>query len=122
MTASPNTPSYRLAAPDKTFRLLPEDRAMVRSGFDVEALERLLAVIVPEARPELLKAFQWPPQGESASNIVQFKDSDLNALLDEVWLPMWEEVTPEALDTETKDFPGLQLARQRRAASREAAT
>jgi hypothetical protein len=113
---SPQPSLYRLDAPDSTFQLSSVDRANVRTGFDADALERLLAWVVPEARVDILHAFQWPPQGEAARNIVQFQDTGLNALLDEVWLPMWEQVSPESLDDETKPFPGLQLARQRRAA------
>jgi len=108
-------PSYRLDPPDANYRVSPDDRETIRTGFDPDALERLLAMIVPDARPELLRAFQWPERGVPASNIVKFQDPDLQAVLDEVWLPMWETEIPDALDAEKKEFPGLALARRRRA-------
>jgi hypothetical protein len=40
-------------------------------------------------------------------------DPALQPLLDEVWAPMWEQ-HPERIDKETKDFPGREIARQRR--------
>jgi hypothetical protein len=108
---------YRLDPADASSRLSPEDREKLRTGFDADALERLLSMVIPDVRPELLRAFQWPPRGESPPNIMYFKnDPALNAVLDEVWLPMWEQVSPESMDSETKEFPGLALARRRRAA------
>jgi hypothetical protein len=114
MEAQPN-PGYKLAVPDPGVRLSAADRGKIRPGFDPEALERLLARLVPEVRDEILGAFQQPPPGESARNIVDLKEAELNALLDEVWLPMWEQISPRSLDTETRHFPGLRLARERRA-------
>lgn len=108
-------PAYRLDPPDADYKISPEDREKIRTGFNPDALERLLSMIVPEARPEFLRSFQWPTYGESAGNIMSFNDPDLNVVLDEVWLPMWEEVMPESMDDETKEFPGLDLARRRRA-------
>lgn len=108
-------PAYRLDPPDAGYRISADDREKIRAGFDADALERLLAMIVPDARPELLRAFQWPDRGVPAANIVKFQDPDLQAVLDEVWLPMWEREIPDAVDAETKAFPGLELARRRRA-------
>lgn len=108
-------PAYRLDPPDADYHISPQDRENIRPGFDPDALQRLLAMIVPDARPELLRAFQWPAPGVPASNIVKFQDPDLQELLDEVWLPMWEKEIPNAMDNETKEFPGLDLARRRRA-------
>lgn len=108
-------PPFRVDPPDSAFRISPEDRERIRRGFDADALERLLSMIVPEARPELLRAFQWPDHGESAANVMSLNDSELNAVLDEVWLPMWEKEMPQSIDDETKEFPGLALARRRRA-------
>ena len=46
-TASPYPLGIFLPSPDPSFRLKPEQRALVRPGFDVNALERLLASIIP---------------------------------------------------------------------------
>lgn len=108
-------PPYRLDPPDGSYSIPPEEREKIRTGFDPVALERLLAMLVPECRPDILNSFQWSPRGESAPNVVSLNDPELNAVLDEVWLPMWEKEIPESIEDETKEFPGLALARRRRA-------
>jgi len=79
-----SAPAYKLAVPDVNFRLSPVERGKVRLGFDPEALERLLARLVPDVRSDILDAFQQPPPDETARLIVELKDPELNALLDEV--------------------------------------
>jgi len=108
--------SFRLAAPDPDFHLSASERAKVRHGFDADALERLLANVEPAVRPMLLEQFQWPKPGEPADNVMRLGDASLQPLLDEVWAPMWDQFSPDAIDKETKDFPGREIARQRRAA------
>ncbi len=107
----------RLAQADAAFHLSPEERTGVRRGFDVDALERLLAHLRPEARPIVLGDFKYPPRGEFAPLLIQMGDPSLQPLLDEVWAPVWELMQPGALETETKEFPGRELARQRRRAA-----
>jgi hypothetical protein len=111
--ALPSPPTIRLEQPDSTFRLTPEERANVRTGFDVDALERLMAAVVPEGRPMLLEAFQRPSSWPIRF-VVQMGDPSLQPLLDEVWAPMWMELGPDAIDVETAPYPGRELARQRR--------
>lgn len=110
--SAPPPHAIRLVQPDPTFRLSSEDRAKIRTGFDVDALERLLAVVVPEGRPMLLSAFQFPASGPSRF-VVQMGDPTLQPLLDAVWAPMWEHMPPDAIDTETAPYPGRELARHR---------
>ena len=98
------------------------DRAKVRPGFDADALERLLANVEPAVRPILLEPFLQPQSGEPAENLVRMGDPSLQPLLDEVWAPMWDLLPSHAIDTETKDFPGRELARQRRAQKGKART
>src|SRR5215218_4660915 len=98
--------SIRLPAPDAGFRLSASERAHVRPGFDADALERLLANVEPGARPILLQPFLQPKPGEPVENTVRMGDPSLQPLLDEVWAPMWDLAPPDAIDTETKDFPG----------------
>jgi hypothetical protein len=110
--------SLRLESPDTSFRLTPAERASVRAGFDVDALERLLAAVDPRARALVLGGFQYPESGHPARNTVRLGDPALQPLLDEVWAPMWEHLGADALDREDILFPGRDLARQRRDANR----
>jgi len=116
--------TIRLDAPDPDFRLTPEERASVREGFDVDALERLLAAVDPEVRPGLLHDFQLPhpgelEPGEFVTPPTRMGDPALQPLLDEVWAPAWERFAPHALDEEGMNYPGKEIARQRRRALRE---
>jgi len=113
MTTSPDPRTIRLEAPDQSFRLTPEERASIRPGFDVDALERLLAAIEAPVRPFLLSRFQAPPPGEAPRIWVKMGDAALQPLLDEVWAPVYE-MHPDMIDKEPKEYPGRELARQRR--------
>jgi hypothetical protein len=113
MTVPPNPRTIRLEAPDQGFRLTPEERASIRPGFDVDALERLLAAIEAPVRPFLLSRFQVPQPGEPPRVWVKMGDAALQPLLDEVWAPVYE-MHPEMIDKESKEYPGRELARQRR--------
>lgn len=112
--STPPRPTIRLDQPDPAFALTAEQKAKIRPGFDVDALERLLAAVEPDARPMILEPFLVPPPGEPVGNIIKMGDPELQPLLDQVWAPMWEELPPEAIDTEDKDFPGREVARVRR--------
>ena len=113
MSTPPNPRTVRLDAPDPKYKLTPLERASIRPGFDVDALERLLAAVEAPVRPILLGDFQAVAPGEPASALVKMGDPALQPLLDEVWAPIWERY-PEMMDRETKDFPGRKIARQRR--------
>jgi hypothetical protein len=107
--------TVRLPAPDPHFRLTLEDRARLKPGFDLDALERLLANVAPEWRDDLLAPFLIPPPHlQKITVLVKILDPALQLLLDEVWAPMWDQWPADAIDTETKDYPGRELARQRR--------
>jgi hypothetical protein len=112
---SQNT-SARLDAPDPDFRLSAEQRASVAPGFDVDALERLLAVLHPDLRMPTLSDFQPQPPDVVGGGLMKFEDPVLQALLDEVWAPRWKDVPVEWLtDPEFSRFPGQRIARARRA-------
>ena len=113
---TPQPSGISLPSPDPAFRLSAQERASVRRGFDVDALERLLSRLIPPVRPMVLAAFQYPPAGESPDLMVKIGEPPLQPLLDEVWAPMWEHFPPDAIDVEDKDFPGRELARARRQA------
>ncbi len=113
--SSPSPASIRLDVADDAFRLSAEERSRVRAGFDVDALERLLAAIQPEVRPLILEHFYDVQPHERIRALTRMGDPALQPLLDEVWAPVWDRF-PEILEHETKDFPGLELARTRRIA------
>lgn len=113
MATPPNPKTVRLETPDPNFRLTPQERASIRPGFDVDALERLLAEVEAPVRPMILKDFQAVAPGEPGTALVRMGDPALQPLLDEVWAPIWEK-HPEMMEKETKDYPGREIARQRR--------
>jgi uncharacterized protein DUF6968 len=111
----------RLEPPEADFRLGADERAKVAPGFDVDALERLLARIIPQRRAEILAFFQ-PPQDSAnrPGQLIRIKDPELQPLLEEVWASMWDHVgaTDEDIERDTYQYPGRQIARIRRASSR----
>lgn len=112
-------PNYmRLAQPDRSFRLAPEDRAKVMEFFDADALERLLSMVKPEVRAELLPFFQYRDPSAPRGLIMHLDDPQLQAVLEEVWAPHWEGLPDDAIETETAPVPGREIARQRREARR----
>lgn len=75
----------RLAQPETTYSLSPGDRAKLRAGFDGDALERLLGMVIPEMRQEILMHFQVSDgTGRRFGQLVQFHDARLQPLLEEV--------------------------------------
>lgn len=112
----PQNVSARLNAPDPEFRLTVEQRASVMPGFDVSALERLLAALHPDLRMSVLSEFRRQPADVIGGGLMKFEDPVLQALLDEVWAPRWDGVPDEWLDDpEYSRFPGQRIARMRRA-------
>jgi hypothetical protein len=109
----------RLAAPTQGYRIDPAARAKVFAGFDVDALERLLAHVRPERRTEILSYFLVPDDAASRGRgqLIQVNDPELQALLEEVWAPMWDFVgaTDGDIAANTYEFPGREIARARRA-------
>lgn len=109
----PENASARLDHPDPDFRLSAEQRASVAPGFDVDALERLLAAVHPELRLPILSDFQTPPPGVFLGPM-RFEDPALQDLLHEVWAPRWEGVPDERLDDpELSPYPGHRTAKDR---------
>jgi hypothetical protein len=113
--------TIRLAYPDPTFRLSADERARVAPAFDADALERLLANMQPQYRPEILKNFlvrRHEPGEPILTLTVKMGDPVLNQMLGEVWQPYWV-LDPDAIDHEDADYPGRELARARRDARRQ---
>lgn len=118
---TPSNQSARLNVADPAFRLTAEQRASIEPGFDVDALERLLAVLHPDLRVPVLGDFQRNrlAPNEIGGGLMKFEDPVLQALLDQVWAPRWEGVPDEWLDDpEFRRFPGQEIAKRRRNALR----
>lgn len=119
-TGRPMPAPISLSRPDPNFRLDTDQRASIVDVFDVDALERLLAHIRPEWRAEILAHFQVPPPGASGrGHLAEFYDPKLQALLEEVWAPLWRDATDEEIERNLYGLPGREAAlRQRRAERR----
>lgn len=116
--SEPEYEPLRLAVPDLTYRLAPEDRAKVSPMFDADALERLLGMVKPDARKELLIMFQLREKSDPQGVITDLYDPHLQAVLEEVWAPHWEAYSDEQLEKENAPIPGRELAIRRRAERR----
>ena len=115
LMSSPEIEPLRLAVPDARYRLSATDREKLRVGFDVEALERLIGMIRPDMREEILKNFQIGQPGERDRGwLKEFFDPDLQAVLEEVYAPMWDDVPEEALLADAYGLPGREIALKRR--------
>jgi hypothetical protein len=99
-TASAPMPmSISLETPDKSFRLDAADRANINPTYDPQALERLLQLVHPDQRMEILAHFQIEPfDGKRRGLLVEIFDPKLDPLLDPVWAPMWKDATDEELE------------------------
>ncbi|HYW08316.1 MAG TPA: hypothetical protein VE913_15265 [Longimicrobium sp.] len=83
--------------PDSEFRLSAAERARVRGGLDVDALERFLRALPPPTREQLLPLFHKVRPGTPGPLLTQMNDPDLQLLLDEVWAPRWRMLTPQQI-------------------------
>lgn len=117
--SSPDPIPLRLPVPEAGFRLEPDVRANVLPCFDVEALERLLSMVNPPLRDELLQPFLRRLPGEPSPGwLGEIFDAELQEVLEEVWVPYWDDTPVEDLD-HYEPLPGRTLARERRAARAE---
>jgi hypothetical protein len=110
-----SAPPLHLEEPDPTFSLTDEVRRTILPGFDLDALEQLLARTRPEFRSTLIRSFQ-PTQGAGFSTgPLMIPDPVLQDLLHEVWAPRWEQFPEDAWDDPDMDrYPGKEIARARR--------
>ncbi|HEX8691702.1 MAG TPA: hypothetical protein VF746_04730 [Longimicrobium sp.] len=115
---TPKPVELRSPAPDPHFRLTPAERSKVLPDFDADALERLLSMVIPEMRQEILRHFQPRAPGERLGNLVQFYDPKLQAVLEEVWAPFWDTASDEEIEKDWYGMPGRLIAKQRREADR----
>ena len=115
MVTSPEAEPLRLEVPDAAFKLTAADRAALAPVFDADALERLLQELRPDTRGEILAYFQ---KGRSSGHLVEIHDPHLQAILEEVWAPYWDNAPDEALEANWYRMPGREIAKARRAAAR----
>lgn len=105
---------------DETFRVDAATRAHVAPGFDVDALERLLAHVEPLGRDMVLDEFllsehrSYMPRPNQWRMLKGFSDPVLNDLLAEVWQPFWDTQSDEMVAEPDSQYPGQELARRRR--------
>ena len=98
---------------DVTFRLTEAQRQQVRPGFDVDALERLLAHVPAERRDSLFVTFT-APTGNEVRELWYLGDPALQELLEVVWAPMWDRIPTEVIEADKSERPGKRLALERR--------
>jgi hypothetical protein len=117
LMSNPDPLPLRLTVADASYRLEASARAKLLPGFDVEALERLLGMVRPDLRQPILRHFQQRARGERLGHLVQVHDAELQAVLEEVWAPMWDEVkaTDAQIEANHFGFPGREAAKRRRA-------
>lgn len=116
---SPKPAHIRLEQPEADYRLSAAERAKIVPGFDVDALERLLASMNPDMRQEVLAFFQWrTADGAPRGHLYRILDPQLQSILEEVWAPMWDEATDEQIAENAFGMPGRKIAEQRRAERR----
>lgn len=122
--SAPETRPLRLASADAGFRIDAAERAKLRPGFDVAALERLLSMVRPDMRATILGHFQkktvQPGGRQEWSDLVEIHDPKLQEVLEEVWAPMWNNAPDQAIEENWYKWPGREIAKQRRAQLRRA--
>lgn len=115
----PSGPTQRTYVVDASYQLSALEKSNVMYIFDVAALERLISMLPPEDREETLSYFQYgdPASEDAPPKLVRFDDPDLQAVLEEVWVPYWYTVPTAALYSGS-EIPGRQLALARMRAGR----
>src|SRR5688500_13457782 len=76
LMTSPEMQPLRLEVPDHDFRLGADDRAKVVPDVDPDALERLLGMVRPDVRTEMLRLFQYPAPGERFAYLFEFSEPE----------------------------------------------
>ena len=105
---------------DAEYRLSAELRPHVAPEFDCDALERLLQYSDAITRTQLLDHFllpehrSVPPVPNRSFTLIGSTDDRFNALLAEAWQPFWLDKPNEMLEDPGSDYPGRELARERR--------
>lgn len=112
---APMPVSISLDKPDESFHLDAAGRANINGMYDPEALERLLQMVHPAQRMEILAHFQIEPfDGRRRGLLVEILDPKLDPLLDPVWAPMWENATDEEVEANIYGMRGRATVMKKR--------
>lgn len=116
---APMPVSISLDTPDESFRLDAAERAKINPMYDPDALERLLQLVHPDHRMDILAHFIGPFDGERRGSLVEIFDAKLDALLDPVWAPMWDDATDEQVEANIYGMRGRATVLKQRREMRE---
>ena len=89
------TPNGGLVMAPERYSFSAAERAVLKEGIDVEALERLVARIPPEHRAEFLRFWRADFHG----GIVDSENPESAALLKQVWAPMGGAIPDVPIET-----------------------
>lgn len=117
---APTPVSISLDTPDESFRLDAAERANINPMYDPDALDRLLQLVQPEHRMEILAHFQIEPfDGKRRGFIGEIFDPKLDPLLDPVYAPMWKNATDEEVEADIYGLRGRATVMKQRQEMRE---
>ena len=117
---APMPESISLDTPDESFRLDAAERANINSMYDPDALERLLQLVHPDHRMDILANFQIKPfDGRKGVYYIEILDPKLQPLLDPVYAPVWQNATDEELEANIYGMPGRETVMQQRQETRD---
>jgi hypothetical protein len=117
---APMPVSISLNTPDESFRLDAAERENIQDMYDPDALERLLQLVHPDHRMNILAHFQIQPwNGQRYGNLVELFDPKLDPLLDPVYAPMWKDATDEELEANIYGMRGRAFVMKQRQEMRD---
>lgn len=116
---APMPVSISLDTPDKSFRLEAAVRANINPMYDPDALERLLQLVHPDHRMDILAHFIGPFEGKRWGLLVEIFDPKLDALLDPVWAPMWKNATDDEVEANIYGMRGRATVMKQRQEMRD---
>jgi hypothetical protein len=112
--------SISLDTPDESFRLDAAERANIEDTYDADALERLLQLVHPDHRLDILGYFQIKPfDGRKRVYFIEILDPNLQPLLDPIYAPVWQNATDEEIEANIYGLPGRETAKQQRREMRD---
>lgn len=120
-------PTSRAQAP-LTFRLSVEQRKSIGAQFDPNAAERIANLMTGEDRRSFLASFgitegtsgeRRVGGAQESCHLMSHPDPRIQVLLEEMWLPVWRSLPPEALHDSRYHFPGRALALKERQSEKD---
>jgi hypothetical protein len=117
---APMPVSFSLDTPDESFRLDAAERANIQDIYDADALERLLQVVHPDHRMNVLANFQIQPfDGRKRPYFIEILDPKVQPLLDPVYAPVWQNATDEEIEANIYGLPGRETVKKQRREMRD---